>query len=104
MDIDWANARLRGPRRVLGGIRYGEDHEEAHVRDTVNQLHGASAVIAEAEELFDGECQSKQLPRCLRRRLGQVGASAKQSAQLHADLREHFDQILEKGPAVYIRP
>jgi ppGpp synthetase/RelA/SpoT-type nucleotidyltranferase len=92
---DWANAYEALGEFYGRGIRYGEEHEAAHVREMVDIMSNSSAMLAETEEVFDDEWQFERLPRRLRRRLGQVGAASKRNAQLHADLREHLTQALE---------
>jgi ppGpp synthetase/RelA/SpoT-type nucleotidyltranferase len=91
----WANTYEALGEFYGRGIRYGEEHEAAHVRDMVASMHRFSATFAEAEKKLDDEWQLKRLPRRLRRRVGYRGAASEKSAQAHADLVAALHELLE---------
>ncbi len=94
MQSEWANT-YEGIAEFYGrGIRYGEEQEDAHIRDMVNRMHRWSTALSTAEEIFDRKWRFERLPRRVRRRSGQVGAATKQWAGIHTRLVECRDELL----------
>lgn len=93
---EWANAYEALGEYYGRGIRYGEEHQDARVRDAVNEVQSLSAKLATLEEHFDVEWQFARLPRKLRRRMGEFGVAARQRAQVRDKSKEGVAQMLNE--------